>query len=108
MKTLIAVGTLALASLSMAYGRSYEVAFATPVQVGNTTLGSGAYFVAQKGNDAVFTNVENDHTYTVPATINHLNQKNSEMNVVITNQNGVHRLQSIGVGGRAMGLSFPR
>src|SRR5579885_3577989 len=98
-KSLLMAGALALASVPLVYGSSYEVVFRTPVEVGNTTLAPGAYRVQAKKGEAQFTNLRTRKMIEVPATVEHLATKNQSENVAMTYENGQARIQSIQIGG---------
>lgn len=105
-KSLLLAGALVLASVPMAFGMSYEVAFATPVQAGNATLAPGTYRVRAKGGEAIFRNIATGTTYDVSATVEHVASKNHSEKVVMSSRNGEPRIQSIQVGGHATDLQF--
>jgi hypothetical protein len=105
-KSLLMTGALALASVPLVYGASFEVVFATPVQVDNSILAPGAYRVQAKHGGAEFTNVNTGTIYNLPATVEHLTTKNHSENVVMSYRNGMARLHSVQVGGHATNLQF--
>ena len=104
MKSLLATGALLLAGFSMAFGMSFEIAFANPVQAGNTELRAGTYSIRQKGDHAIFTNLSNGDTYSVPATVQRLAEKNPTMKVLMSNDN--QRIETIQLGGHAVDLQL--
>ena len=105
-KSLLIIGSLALASLPLAYGQSYEAVFATPVRADNITLAPGAYRVRAKNGEALFRNIDTGTTYEVPATVEHLATKNQSQHVVMSYQNTAPRIQSIRLGGHSTTLQF--
>lgn len=104
MKSLLATGALLLAGFSMAFGMSFEIAFANPVQAGSTELSPGTYSISRRGDHAIFTNLRNGDRYSVPATVEHLTEKNAMTNVVMSNDN--QRIDSVALGGHAVDLQF--
>ena len=105
-KSLLMAGALALASVPLAFGMSYEVVFPTPVQASNVQLAPGAYRVRAKNGEAIFRNIGTGTTYAVPATVEHLASKNHSENVVMGYMNGEPQIQSIQVGGHHIDLQF--
>jgi hypothetical protein len=55
-KTLLLIGTLALASIASA--KSYDLILSAPAKAGSIQLAAGEYSVSALGSVAVFTNVE--------------------------------------------------
>ena len=105
-KMLLAAGALLLASFPAAYAKSYEVVFGNAVQAGNVELSPGTYRIRHKGNEAIFTNLNNHERYHVPVTVQDMALKNPSTQVVITNQNGYPQLQTVALGGHATDLQF--
>ena len=105
-KWMLVAGALLFAGLPVAYGRSYEVVFAVPVQAGNVELAPGAYTIRHRGDEAIFTKVSNQRTYDVPATVEWVARKNRSMDVVLNNQNAIPQIQRVVVGGHRYDLQF--
>lgn len=105
-KSFLAAGVFALASVPMAYGTSYEVAFANPVQAGTAELSPGTYTVSHKRDEAIFTNLNNGEVYKTTATVKRTYEKNNSDQVTIQDNNGQAQIQTIALGGRMVDLEF--
>jgi hypothetical protein len=99
---LLATGVLAFVSLPLAHARSYELIFGNPVQAGTVELNQGAYAIRQKGDCAIFTNVETGRTYKVMAKVVNLDHKNKTTTIMMNN----NQIERLAVGGHASELQF--
>lgn len=105
-QSLLTAGALFLASFSMAYGTSYEVALGTAVQAGTVELAPGTYRISQQGNEAVFTDLNTGKVYETPATVQLMAAKNPFTQVTMANVNGQQKIQTIALGGHAIDLQL--
>src|SRR5215813_9841421 len=106
MKSLLMAGTLALASLSIASAKSYDIVLTSPVSAGNTQLKAGEYSLKVEGEQAVFTDVETGKKFTAPVKLENGSKKFELTAVGTTNQNGSDRIQTIELGGSSTELVF--
>jgi hypothetical protein len=95
MKTILIVAALAIASLSIASAKSYEIVLNSPTQAGKTELRAGHYIVKVNGAFAEFLNIDNSHTTMVPVTVETAKSKFDNTAVDTKTENGVSQLQSI-------------
>jgi hypothetical protein len=95
MKNFLMIAALAVASLSVAGAKSYEIVLNTPAQAGKTELRAGHYLVTVKGAFAQFVNVDNSHTTMVPVTVESAKSKFEYTAVDTKTENGVSQIESI-------------
>ena len=95
MKNFLMITALAIASLSMASAKSYEIILNTPTAAGKTELRAGHYTVKVNGAFAEFLNLDNSHTVMVPVTVETAKSKFDTTAVDTKTENGVSQIQSI-------------
>jgi hypothetical protein len=96
MKSILMVAALAVASLSMASAKSYEITLNSPTTAGSTELRAGHYLVKVNGAFAEFLNVDNSHRVMVPVkAIDTTPSKFDQTAVDTKTENGVSQIQSI-------------
>ncbi len=105
-KSFLLTSTLVFASFSMAYAKSYDLIFSTPVKAGNLDLNPGEYSLKVEGNTAVFTNVDSEKSYTTPVKIENVAKKHDVTAVETNDRSGVNQIQKIELGGSATDLEF--
>ncbi|MFY9725428.1 MAG: hypothetical protein WB579_02555 [Bryobacteraceae bacterium] len=105
-KSLLSVGILALASLTVASAKSYDIALDNAVKAGPVHLKAGSYTLKVKNNTATFTDASNGKTYTAPVKLDNSKRKNEQTAVTMANQKGSEVLQSIALGGSRTTLEF--
>ena len=105
-KSLILTGALALASLTVASAKSYDIVLSSPTKVANVQLKAGEYKVTMQGNNAVFTEVESGKSVTAPATLKTADKKFSETAVSTEKKADVDQMQSIELGGSNNKIEF--
>jgi hypothetical protein len=103
-KSLLATGALFLASFSMAYGSSYEVVIGSPVEAGRVELAPGSYRITQKGNEAVFTDLNTGKVFKTPATAVQMNTKNTDTHLMFSEDGS--RIRTIALGSRSVDLQL--
>ncbi len=104
-KSLILIGALALTSL-IASAKTYDIALSSPALAGTVQLAPGEYHMKVVGNNATFTSVDSDKSYTVPVKIEQAPKKFDQTAVDTTNANGADHIQSIELGGSTTKLEF--
>jgi hypothetical protein len=93
-------------SLSIASAKSYSVAFTSPTMVGNTQLPAGEYTLKVEGSNAVFTNVDNNKSFTTPVKIENADKKYGVTTVETTQEGNASHIDDILLGGSNTKLDF--
>ena len=57
------------AGLSMAHARSYEILLPKSTQAGGMQLAPGQYRLTVEGDNAIFTNVQTNHSFVAPVKV---------------------------------------
>ena len=97
-KSLLLIGTLALAGLASA--KSYaNMVISTPAHVGGQTLTAGEYVVQVKGDKAIFTNVNTDRAVTVTVKVENASETFDRTAAACKTTDGAMQIQSIELGG---------
>jgi hypothetical protein len=96
-KSLLFIGTLALASIASA--KSYDIVLSSPTKAGSLQLNPGEYSLKVKGSNAVFTNVETGKSFTAPVKVQEAGKKFENTAVDTTKQNGTDEITTIELGG---------
>ena len=105
-KSLLITGALAVASLSIASAKSYDIVLSAPEQVANVQLKAGEYSLKLEGNNAVFTDANNGKRFTAPAKVTAGDQKFDQTAVDSNKKADVDHIQSIELGGTKTKLEF--
>ncbi|HTX39522.1 MAG TPA: hypothetical protein VME43_31100 [Bryobacteraceae bacterium] len=105
-KSLLFLGTLALAAVAFAGPKSYDILLTAPTQAGANQLAAGEYRVQVQGSNAIFTNVENKHSFVAPVKVATTTQKHEVTAVETKADAGSARLTSIDLGGSTETLQF--
>jgi hypothetical protein len=107
MKKLALVGVLALSCLSIASAKSYELTLSGPTKAGNVQLKPGQYRLKIDGSNAIFTELENDKSFTVPVKVDTTGTKKFDTTRVdATKDNGTDVIQDIELGGSKTKVEF--
>jgi len=93
-KSLLLTGALALASLSIASAKSYDIVLSESAQAGTVQL------------NAIFTNVETGKSVTTPVKVENTGKKHDETAVDSTHESGANKLQAIELGGSDTTIEF--
>ena len=102
---LLLVGALALASLSLASAKSYDITLTQAAKAGSVQLTAGQYRLKVKGSNAVFTNVDNNKSVTVPVKVESAEKKFDQTAIDTTDADGTPKVESIELGGSTTKLS---
>lgn len=105
-KSLLITGALAVASLSIASAKSYDIILSSPTKVTNVQLKPGEYRVQLKGNDAVFTEVESGKKFTAPASLKTADRKYDVTAVDTDKKADADHMQAIELGGTNTKVEF--
>jgi hypothetical protein len=103
---LLLVGALALASLSLASAKSYDITLTQAAKAGSAQLAAGQYRLKIDGSNAIFTNVDSNKSVTVPVKVENAAKKFGETAVDTTDANGTSTVESIELGGSTTKLGF--
>ncbi len=95
MKNLLIVTALAIASMSIASAKSYEIVLNTPATAGKTELRAGHYRVKVNAGFAEFFNMDNSHTTMVPVKVETAKTRFDNTAVDTKTENGTQQIQSI-------------
>jgi len=106
MKNFLMITALAIASLSIASAKSYEVTLNTAASAGQTELRPGHYLVKINGQYAQFLNLDNRHSIMVPVRIETSTKKFDATAVGTKNEKGVNQIESIELRDTNSKLSF--
>jgi hypothetical protein len=105
-KTVLLTGILALASMSIAYSKSYNVSFPRETQAGSVQLKAGSYDVKVDGDKAVFTDVNSSKKYSVPVKVETAAKKFDATKVETTSNGKADVLKDIQLGGSTTQVDF--
>jgi len=94
-KSLLMVGAMTIASLSIASAKSYDVVLNAPAKAGTTELTPGEYKVKIEGSQAVFTNVLSNKSVSVPAQVENGQRKFPYTSLETISQDGMDNIQAI-------------
>ena len=103
---LLLVGALALASLSLASAKSYDITLTQAAKGGSVQLAAGQYRLKVEGSNAVFTNVDNNKSVTVPVKVESAEKKFDQTAIDTKDANGSPTVEAIELGGSTTKLEF--
>ena len=104
-KSLLTIAALALSTISIASAKSYEILLPTTTQAGAVKLAPGQYRLKVEGANAVFTNIETNHTFVAPVKVE--NTQKHEQTAVETQKDGSNsHITTIDLGGSDQTLQF--
>jgi hypothetical protein len=99
------LGALALATITFANSKSYDILLTSPTQAGAMRLTQGQYRLQVEGSNAIFTNIDTRHTFVAAVKIE--TTKKHEVTAVETKSDaGSPRITSIDLGGSNETLEF--
>lgn len=104
-KSLLMIGALALSTLSIASAKSYEILLPTAAQAGSVQLAPGQYTLKVQGSNAVFTNVQTNHSFVAPVKVE-TTQKHEQTAVETKKDTDGQHITTIDLGGSAQTLEF--
>jgi hypothetical protein len=100
------VAALALAALSVASAKTYDIVLSAPAKVASAQLTPGEYKVKVDGANAVFTDAKTLKSVTVPVKIDKGDKKYDNTLVDMTKQGDTDQIQTIELGGSTTKLEF--
>ncbi len=95
MKNFLIIAALAVASLSVAGAKSYEIVLNHQTLAGQTTLAAGHYRVKLNGSNLEFVNVQSKKSTSVPVKVENGASKFEYTAVDTKTNNGVDQIESI-------------
>jgi hypothetical protein len=101
--------TLALAGLSFASAKSFDIVLDAPSQAGSAQLTAGHYSVALDKTDqskVIFKNTDTGKSMQATATIEKVEKKFDATSVVMHEANGANQIQEIDLGGTLTKVEF--
>lgn len=104
-KSLLFIGALALSTVAFASPKSYEILLTSATRAGAVQLAAGDYRVQVDGANAIFTNIDNRHSFVAPVKVEST-QKHQQTAVDIDNAAGDSHITSIDLGGSSDTLQF--
>lgn len=105
-KSLLLTGALAVATLSIATAKSYDIVIGNPTTVANVALKPGEYRLKLEGSNAIFTDVDNGKQYSAPFKSGNAARKFDVTAVDAQKKADTDRIQSIELGGTSTILQF--
>lgn len=105
-RSLLAAGALALATLSVASAKTWDIMLSGNVKAGSVQLAPGEYKVKVNGTNAVFTDVNNGKSTTTPVKIQNADKKHDQTAVETTQTNTGQEMKAIELGGSTETLEF--
>lgn len=105
-KTFLIVGALSLASFGIASAKSYDVVLSNPSMAGSTVLQPGEYKLKVENNQATFTDVQNQKTFTAPVKVENAGQKFQDTQVESSHQGDMDHINAIDLAGSTTKLNF--
>ena len=105
-KSVFLTAILALASISIAYSKTYDVNLSRATQVGTVQLKAGSYEVKVDGDKAIFTDVNTSKKYTVPVKVENAAKKFDYTKVETTGNGNIDTLKDIQLGGSTTQIDF--
>jgi hypothetical protein len=103
-KTLLIIGTLALAGIASA--KSYDIVLSAPAKAGSVQLAAGAYSLKVQGGNAVFTSVETGKSFTAAVKAEDAGKKFDTTEVDCNAKDGADRITAIELGGSSTKLEL--
>jgi type 1 fimbria pilin len=105
-KLSLLAAVLALATVSFASAKTYNVSLTHPAIAGKQQLTPGDYRVKVDGGNAVFTDLKTSKSFTVPVKIETGDKKFRYTAVDSTAEGGTERINAIELGGSTTKLEF--
>jgi hypothetical protein len=104
MKSLLLIGTLALAGIASA--KSYDIVLSSATKAGSIQLAAGEYSLKVQGSNAIFTNVETGKSFTTAVKSEDAGKKFNATAVNTNSNNGTDQITAIELGGSSTKLEL--
>jgi hypothetical protein len=105
-KSLLVVAVLALATISVASAKTYDVVISAPMKVGSVQLTPGEYKMTVDDADVVFTDMQTHKSVAVAVQIENANKKYKSTEIDTGKQGDVEQIKTIELGGTTTKLEF--
>jgi hypothetical protein len=105
-KSVLLAGALCLASVSLLGAKTHEITISEPAMAGTVQIPAGQYDLKVEGENAIFKNLDNNKTFTVPVKEETSSQKFDETEVMTHTEAGTARIFEIDLGGSHTRLEF--
>lgn len=105
-KSILFTATLALATLTVASAKSYEINLSSAVHVGGVELKPGQYSLKIQGNNAIFTEVETAKSFTAPVKVDNGTKRFGVTMVDTSKSSNGPAIKTIELGGSKTTLDF--
>lgn len=105
-KSLLIVGALGLAGLSIASAKSYDIILNDATMAGSTQLQPGEYKLKVEGSQAVFTDVQSSKSWTAPVKVQTADRKFGQTVVETSHQGDMAHIDAIDLAGSNTKLAF--
>lgn len=106
MKKIVAIGALALSSLTLLNAKTYDIVITSPTKAGAVQLKPGQYKLKVEGSNATFTNQDTSKSVTTPVKVETGDKKFDDTKVQSTKDGDVDKLEEIDLGGSKTKLGF--
>ena len=106
MKSFLMAGTLAIASLSLASAKTYEISLSGPTKAGSVNLKAGQYRVKVDGNNATFFGVDGGKPATTSVKVVNGDKKFETTTVDANKEGNTEVIKDIELGGSKTKLEF--
>jgi|SRR5579871_130177 len=106
MKKLCVLAVLTLSSLCVLSAKTYQITLIHPSHIGSVQLKPGQYTVKLQGDNAIFTDVNSDKTFTAPVKVQATETKFDETQVQSSRDGDVDKIEEIDLGGSKTKLGF--
>ena len=106
MKSFVMAGVLAIASLSLASAKTYEISLSGPAKAGSVQLKPGQYRVKVDGNNATFFNSDGSKPTTVQVKVVNGEKKFETTTVDATKEGEAEVIKDIQLGGSKTTIEF--
>jgi hypothetical protein len=103
-KSLLIIGTLALASIASA--KSYVIILSAPTKAGNVQLAAGEYSLKVQGANAIFTSAETGKSFTAAVKAADAGKKFATTAVDCSSKDGADQMTAIELGGSSTKLEL--
>jgi maltose-binding protein MalE len=106
MTKMLTVAVLALASMSIASAKTYEITLAAPTKAGSVQLKPGQYTLKVDGSNAVFTFMETSKQFTTPVKVQTVDKKFDDTKVDASKDGSTDTIKDIELGGSKTKIEF--
>jgi hypothetical protein len=106
-KSFLLAGVLALAAISVAGAKSYDIVLSSPCKAGDTQLKAGEYRLKVEGTKATFVDVRTAKSYTVDVHVETTGTKSDDTIADYSlDGGGIRVMKDIRIGGTTTKLNF--